>query len=74
MAGSMRCAWRNATEGSPDATNRLYRNKRDGTLKRLPNEQYGVLPVLECCAGDYDNDGWIDLFVTVRPERALSKS
>jgi enediyne biosynthesis protein E4 len=47
-------------------TNRLYRNKRDGTFEdvtvrsglRRTGWASGV------CAGDYDNDGWVDLFVT----------
>jgi hypothetical protein len=47
-------------------TNRLYRNKHDGTFEDVTDASglrrtgwaSGV------CAGDYDNDGWIDLFVT----------
>src|SRR6266702_2252058 len=47
-------------------TNRLYRNNHDGTFTDVTDRSglgrtgwaSGV------CAGDYDNDGWIDLFVT----------
>jgi hypothetical protein len=56
-------------EGFPpgkEPTNQLYRNNRDGTFSRVTREAglslsgwgQGV------CAGDFDNDGNIDLFVT----------
>ena len=49
-----------------EPTNHLYRNNRDGTLRRVTKEAglarsgwgQGV------CAGDFDNDGFDDLFVT----------
>lgn len=50
----------------------LYRNNRDGTFRdvtrkaRLDLEIYGM----GCAAGDYDNDGWVDLYVTaLGPDR-----
>jgi hypothetical protein len=52
---------------SADApTNRLYRNRRDGTFEDVTGKAgmrrtgwaSGV------CAGDYDNDGWNDLYLT----------
>ncbi len=49
-----------------DGHNALYRNNGDGTLS-LVND---VAPVLDegnsagCAWADYDNDGWLDLFVT----------
>jgi enediyne biosynthesis protein E4 len=45
---------------------RLYRNRRDGTFEdvtsasRLVHQGFGM----GACAGDHDNDGWIDLYVT----------
>ena len=56
-------------EGYPEGkapTNHLYRNKGDGSFARVTSETglahsgwgQGV------CAGDFDNDGWDDLFVT----------
>lgn len=45
--------------------NRLYRNLKNGTFLSITNEP----PVLDggssrgCSWGDFDNDGWIDLFV-----------
>jgi len=56
-------------EGYPagkEPTNHLYRNKGDGTFTRVSRDVglaesgwgQGV------CAGDFDNDGWDDLFVT----------
>jgi hypothetical protein len=47
-------------------TNRLYRNRRDGTFVDVTDEvglrRTGWASGI--CAGDYDNDGWIDLFIT----------
>lgn len=48
------------------ARNGLYRNNRDGTFTDVtekagvPGTGYG----LGCTVGDYDNDGWPDLYVT----------
>jgi len=52
---------------------RLYKNNRDGTFTDVTFEAgvarggwgQGV------CAGDYDNDGWVDLFVTYWGDCAL---
>jgi enediyne biosynthesis protein E4 len=58
---------RDATFAADSApTNRLYRNKRDGTFAdvtadvglRRTGWASGV------CAGDYDGDGWMDIFLT----------
>jgi hypothetical protein len=49
-----------------DATNHLYRNNGDGTFADVtaqagvPGKDFGM----GATAGDYDNDGWEDLFVT----------
>ena len=55
------------------ATNRLYHNNRDGTFTDV-TEKAG----LQCCgwamgvcAGDYDNDGFEDLFVTYYGQNKL---
>ena len=52
---------------SPKMTsNALYRNSGDGTFKDVTNHTgvgdrgYGI----GCGVGDYNNDGWIDLYVT----------
>ena len=53
-------------EAAPDAMNRLYRN--DGTAGFVDvteasgagHQGYGV----GVCVGDYDNDGWLDMYVT----------
>jgi hypothetical protein len=48
------------------ARNALYRNNRDGTFTDVtdkagvPGSGFG----LGCVSGDYDNDGWPDLYVT----------
>jgi hypothetical protein len=56
-------------EGFPrgqEPTSHLYRNKRDGTFEDVTSRA-GLALVgwgQGACAGDYDNDGWTDLFVT----------
>src|SRR5262249_27138203 len=61
-------------EGAPSgATNHLYRNKGDGTFEDVTQRAgldksgwgQGV------CAGDYDNDGYTDLFVTYWGQNVL---
>ena len=55
-----------SAEAAPDAINRLYRN--DGTegfvdvteASGAGHRGYGV----GVCVGDYDNDGWLDIYVT----------
>jgi hypothetical protein len=48
------------------AKHRLYRNRGNGTFDEvtarsgIQHRDYGM----GACAGDYDNDGWIDLYVT----------
>ena len=47
-------------------TNRLYRNRGNGTFEDV-TDRSGLRRsgwASGVCAGDYDNDGWIDLFVT----------
>ena len=56
-------------EGFPagsEPTSRLFRNNRDGTFTDVTLKA-GVAHTgwgQACCVGDYDNDGWDDLFVT----------
>jgi enediyne biosynthesis protein E4 len=53
-------------ESLSDATNHLYHNNHDGTFKDV-TQAAGVLSSgwgQGVCAGDYDNDGFDDLFVT----------
>jgi hypothetical protein len=47
-------------------TARLYRNRRDGTFVDVTREAGLALSgwASSVCAGDYDNDGWIDLYLT----------
>jgi hypothetical protein len=48
------------------AQHRLYRNRRNGTFEDV-TEQSGIRHGeygMGACAGDYDNDGWVDLYVT----------
>ena len=54
------------SESEESPTNRLYRNNGDGTftdvteIAGVGDKSYGV----GCCVGDYDNDGYLDLYVT----------
>src|SRR5262249_46209696 len=56
-------------EGFPkgqEPTSHLYHNNRDGTFTDV-SKKAGVALTgwgQGVCAGDYDNDGWVDLFVT----------
>jgi hypothetical protein len=49
-----------------EPTNRLYRNRRDGTFEDV-TDRAGLRRTgwaASACAGDYDNDGALDLFLT----------
>jgi len=55
---------------------RLYRNGRDGTFQDM-TDRAGLDRIgwaSSVCAGDYDNDGWIDLFVTYYGQNVLYKN
>ena len=49
-----------------EPTSHLYHNQRDGTFTDVTKEAGVGLKGWGqgICAGDYDNDGWVDLFVT----------
>ena len=55
---------------------RLYRNRRDGTFEDV-STRAGLDRVgwaSSVCAGDYDNDGWLDLFVTYYGQNVLYRN
>jgi enediyne biosynthesis protein E4 len=55
------------------ATNRLYRNNRDGTFTEV-TEKAGLMRTgwgQSVCVGDYDNDGYDDLFISSYGKNAL---
>ena len=57
-------------------TNRLYRNTRDGRFEDV-TDRAGLRRTgwaSSVCAGDYDNDGWIDLFVTSYGQNVLYRN
>jgi hypothetical protein len=61
-AGRQDVGWPAGTE----PRSRLYRNRRDGTFEDITNRS-GIERIgwaSSVCAGDYDGDGWIDLFIT----------
>jgi hypothetical protein len=55
------------------ATNRLYKNNRDGTFSDVTAKAGLLRTGWPCgvCAGDYDNDGFDDLFITYWGENVL---
>ncbi len=79
-AGSVGCAWGDYDNDgnldlflvnglSPGQNNFLYHNNGDGTFTRMTSDVVGSIAsdpaVFAGCAwGDYDDDGFIDLFVT----------
>jgi len=64
-------------EGSPaDATNRLYRNNRDGTFTDV-TDQAGLRRTgwaSSVAVGDFNNDGFDDLFVTYWGQNVLYRN
>jgi enediyne biosynthesis protein E4 len=60
----------------PEATNRLYKNNRDGTFTDV-TAQSGLTKVgwaSSVCVGDYNNDGFEDLFCTYWGQNALYRN
>jgi len=64
-------------EGAPDgATNRLYKNGRDGTFTDV-TEKAGLHSVgwgSGVCVGDYNNDGFDDIFITRFGQNSLYRN
>jgi enediyne biosynthesis protein E4 len=57
-------------------SNRLYRNKRNGTFEDV-TDAAGMRRTgwaSSVCAGDYDNDGWTDLFLTYYGRNVLYRN
>src|ERR1035437_4508882 len=62
--------------GTPDSTNRLYKNNRDGTFTDV-TKQAGLFRTGWACSvtiGDYNNDGYEDIFVTYYGQNVLYKN
>jgi enediyne biosynthesis protein E4 len=69
---------REAVEYAPGSapTNRLYRNRRNGTFEDV-TDAAGLRRTgwaSSVCAGDIDNDGWTDLFITYYGQNALYRN
>jgi hypothetical protein len=64
------------SSSSSAPTNRLYRNRRDGTFEDV-TDAAGLRRTgwaSSVCAGDYDNDGWTDLFLTYYGRNVLYRN
>ena len=64
-------------EGAPDgATNRLYKNNRDGTFSDVTDKAglHDVGWASAVCVGDYNNDGFEDLFCTYFGQNKLYRN
>jgi enediyne biosynthesis protein E4 len=69
---------RQAVDYAPGSgpTNRLYRNRRNGTFEDV-TDAAGLRHTgwaSSVCAGDIDNDGWTDLFVTYYGQNVLYRN
>ncbi len=64
------------TDPPPEATNRLYRNNRNGTFTDV-TEKAGLTRTgwaSSVTIGDYDNDGYEDLFITYWGQNVLYRN
>jgi len=60
----------------PGGGNRFYHNNRDGSFTDVTEKSGLASPGWACgvCVGDYNNDGWEDLFITYYGQNKLFRN
>lgn len=60
----------------PEASTRLYKNNRDGTFTDVTRKAglFATRFSFGVTVGDYDNDGWEDIFITGWPSNVLYRN
>ncbi len=60
----------------PDCSSRLYKNNRNGTFTDVTEKAglFGNRYAFGITVGDYNNDGWEDLFITGWPQNTLYRN
>src|SRR3954465_12332410 len=63
-------------EPTPESTNRLYRNNRDGSFTDVTGKAglHKLGWASAVCVGDYNNDGFEDLFITYWGQNVLYRN
>jgi hypothetical protein len=58
--------WPDKRTAGPESTMVLYHNNHDGTFSEVTEKAGLAIPMFSmgCSVGDFDNDGWMDLYIT----------
>ncbi|MDY7093795.1 MAG: CRTAC1 family protein [Acidobacteriota bacterium] len=69
-------SWPHDTPVRPTPTSALFRNDGDGTFTDVSGETGTALELygMGAAVGDFDNDGWVDLFVSAVGENRLLRN
>jgi hypothetical protein len=75
LVNSMHWPW-NEAAGGPAPTSALYRNDGSGHFEDVSEETGIAVPIygMGVAVGDYDNDGWVDVYLTAVGENRLLRN